>query len=326
MTMARIAPVALLSIVGLVPSCVSAILEPAIGADDEACEMQKTLLQTNADLRITKRQTNVNTLMGGSHLSGAATEIKVTSKTSMFAAASRAKASLAHQPATQRSGAVVGSQQEACVLAAETEENSQIASLVPNNELVCYQGTQRELDRAYCLLQTAPTRALYRAADSPWFPEGVEVPANVEVELGDCETRGYGHLEHNPDDCWPSVQKWLPAENPETHLSDWEIAQSENWENYDEHFQARTDFLDLGILLSGCICLPGSDVIEAMQDICDAIVHEGLLPISAIALADSSEAQEFEAAAVQPEEAADVQPADVQPEESADVQPEEASD
>jgi len=62
-----------------------------------------------------------------------------------------------------------------------------------------------------------------------------------------------------------------------------------------------------------------------MHDICDAIVHEGLLPISAIALADSSEAQEFEAAAVQPEEATDVQPADVQPEESADVQPEEAS-
>jgi len=268
---------ALLSNLLWTANCLSLAVDPTVGADDEACEMQKTLLQTTAEVRVTKRhhipkQQEVEKPFEASPRF----EVRPQARELLLAAVSQTKAKLANQPAVQHSEAVRRSRQEECAIADETDENLEVASLVPNNELVCYQGTKRELDQVYCFLQTAPTRALYRAGASPWH-QG-EVPDDVEVQLGSCGERGFDFLMHDPDDCWAPVQKWLNEENREADMEAWENAQAQNWDNYDSYFE--TEFLDMGIFLSGCICLPGSDVIHALDELCDAVQAENLLPIA----------------------------------------------
>lgn len=162
--------------------------------------------------------------------------------------------------------------QEACGLAVETTENAQVANLVPANGLICYQGLQREMDRVFCLLQTAPTRALYPSAS---------------VEVGSCASRGFDHLEHDPDDCWANSQKWLRSNTDD--LDRWKDAQETVWHEYNDA-EGVEDFMDIrgGMALSGCICLPGSDVMNAMGDMCAEVQELGLLPLSPLSFAVGS--------------------------------------
>lgn len=153
--------------------------------------------------------------------------------------------------------------QEACGLAAETSESVEVAHLVPANGLICYQGSRREMDRVFCLLQTAPTRALYPGAS---------------VATGSCASRGFDHLEHDPDDCWVNSQKWLRSGTDD--LDRWKDAQEAVWHQYNDA-EGIEDFMDLrgGMALSGCICLPGSDVMSAMGEMCAEVEQLGLLPL-----------------------------------------------
>jgi len=266
---------------------VSATLDSADVADEQACEMQTTLLQTKTEMRDAKRHV-IHGKSKKSNLLAAVAEAKakiasrlavqrsegtklaaLSNKSHMLTAVAEAKVKVASRAAVKRSGVTV-SRQEACAIADETDDNTAVASLVPNNELVCYQGTKRELDQAYCFLGTAPTRGLYRAGDSPWF-QG-DAPADVEVELESCESRGYELLLHDPDDCWAPVQKWIRSgEAGEVDFDAWEWAQAENWDNYDAHYNIGEDSMNIGLFLSGCICLPGTDVMDAMQDLCEVV-------------------------------------------------------
>lgn len=271
------ASIVVLSVVAWFPSHAQAVLDVADGADEEACEMQTTLLQTKTEMLVAKRH-----FVHSQLVSDAPPMLKVNRsevRDRLLVAVTEAKAKVADRFLINRSDEGHISRQEACAIADETEENTVVASLVPNNGLVCYQGTKRELDRTYCLLGTAPTRALYRAGASPWF-QGDDVPADVEVETGSCESRGYDFLMHDPDDCWAPVQKWLNGERREEDMEAWELAQGANWDSYDEHYGVDADGMDTGIFLSGCICLPGTDVMDAMHEICDVVEQEGYLPIA----------------------------------------------
>jgi len=279
--MAKIAaPLVLFSCVSWLPVSGAATVDSAEVADDQACEMQTSLLQTKTEMRDTTRHRGklaksqmleaieeAKAKIGNRHVAQHLDDTKVAehTKTShLLAAVAAAKAKVVHV-----------SKQEACAIADETDDNTAIASLVPNNGFVCYQGTKRELDQAYCLLGTAPTRALYRAGDSPWF-QGDDVPADVEVQFGSCESRTYDNLLHNPDDCWAPVQKWIRSgEEGEADFAGWEVAQGENWANYDSYYAP--DGMNMGIFLSGCICLPGCDVMDAMDGICEDVDQESFM-------------------------------------------------
>merc|ERR1719329_549634 len=277
--MAKIAaPFVLFSHATCGPISTSALLESVDACDDQAAwDMQTTLLQTKTELRDAKRHHNDKAM-----------------QSSLLTAIAEAKGKVAKQKQSvqtnkESQGSKMRTRQEACAIADATDDNTVVASLVPNNGFVCYGGTKRELDQAYCLLQTAPTRALYRAENSPWF-QGDDVPADVEVQLESCESRGYEFLLHDPDDCWAPVQKYIRAgDEGDEDFAGWEIAQSQNWENYDSHYGIAPDAMNTGLFLSGCICLPGTDVMDAMEEICQEVDDMGFLPIESSLLQTETE-------------------------------------